>query len=138
MIVKFETDMFDLTNEDLTEHNSIFGKSVANFLKWKLVEKGYNPHVIPSAEGWQIKIEKDPVVLTIKISAQWRDVERIEESMLIWVVSTDAKVKRKFLSFFKGVDPELYLGFLDRDLKDILYSEGRIRILSISEDKSII
>ncbi len=138
MIIKFETDMFDLTNESLTEHQGVFGKSVANFLKWKLIEKGYNPYIVPSENGWQIKIEKDPLILTIKISVQWRNVERIDESMLIWVVSTEAKLKKKLLSFFKKIDTEMYLGFLDKDLKDILYSEGKIKILSISEDRSII
>jgi len=147
MIVKFETDMFDLTQEDSTQHHGVFGKSVANFLKWKLIEKGYNPYIVPSPDGWQVKIEKDMIILTIKISAQWRDVERIDDSMLIWILSTEASVKKKFLSFFKGekflsffkgVDPELYHSFLDKDLKDILFSEKKIKILSISEDKSII
>ncbi len=138
MIVKFETQMFDLTGEDLTHHNGLFGKSVANFLKWKLIEKGYKPYIVPTSEGWQVKIEKDPILLSIKISAQWRDIEKIGESMLIWIVSTEAKVKKRFLSFFKKVDPDLYLTFLDKDLKDILFSEKKIKVLSISEDRSII
>ncbi len=138
MIVKFETRMFDLTGEDLEHPNSLFGKSVANFLKWKLIEKGYKPYIVPTPEGWQVKIEKDPILLSIKISAQWRDIEKIGESMLIWVVSTEAEVKKRLLSFFKKVDPDLYLGFLDKDLKDILFSEKKIKVLSISEDRSII
>ncbi|WP_457625664.1 hypothetical protein [Persephonella sp.] len=134
MEITFETDMFNLI-EDQHLHTGVFGKNVARWLAVKLSEKGYSPEIKHKEWGWEVKIRRGEIGLFVGIKNDWKDVSSLEENMIVWRVFTgyNLSLKEKILSALKNLDPDSYLYMLDSDIKNILYSESRIKILEIKE-----
>ena len=140
MEVIFITDMFQPAEEENIHHNTgIFGNKLANWIAGKLVNYDYKPKVIQQDWGWQVLLEEKPYLLYIGCHNLW-DGEDLDAGFVKWRCFTKIEETGFLTKLRKNIlfsEFEKKIGRVDFYLKNILFSENRIKVITIENDMSV-
>ncbi len=140
MEIIFITDMFQPADEENLHHKTgVFGNKLANWIAGKLVNHGYKPKVVQKEWGWQVLLENKPYELYIGCYNLW-DGEELDAGFIKWKCFTkilETGIGSKLRKNIFSSEFEKKIGKLDFYLKNILFSEKRIKVISIEGDMSI-
>jgi hypothetical protein len=111
----FETDKFEIiNNEDVDTNPNIYGKELAQWIKKKLLNKGYPIEKILAEDwGWCIICYDKPFLLWVGCSGEYYDEK------LIWSCFAEVE-KPLFRNPFKKINTKEALYKLDSELFELL------------------
>ena len=133
----FKSDLFEIEQgEDEETNPRMYGRQLSNWLRKKLIEKGYEvEEVIPEDWGWCVMCAREPFMLWVGCSSL-TDYETAKEDdpppeteKIIWSCFVTAEVSF-FKSIFKKINTEPSLLKLSANLEEIINSEKRITVIN--------
>ena len=131
----FRTPLFEVEpGEDEQTNPHCYGRQLANWLRAKLVERGYSvEEVIPEDWGWCVMCTRKPFMLWVGCVSVDDDAEFRPDDPpplgkdITWscMVTAEPPFLRGLLGRF---DPEPALGKLSRDVEHILKADAAIQL----------
>jgi hypothetical protein len=130
----FKSALFQVEpGEDEQTNPGCYGKQPANWLRAKLIEKGYKPEeVIPEDWGWCVMCARDPFMLWVGCGSSLEREMKPEDpppsgNDVTW--SCFVTAEKPFLrSLFKQIDTASSVEKLYKDVEGILRAEPSITL----------
>ena len=145
--ILFRSDMFQVNPREDEETNPFcYGKALAEWVRIKFTELGYEPEpVIPEDWGWCVMLKREPFMLWVgcgndraafygKVSPEEKESFVPDGSEITWscLVGTDTPIWTPF--FWKKLvgigSTEDQVGVVTEQLRNILLAEPHIRVSS--------
>jgi hypothetical protein len=128
----FKSTLFEIEpGEDKETNPRCYGKQLANWLRQKLVEKGYAVEEVgPEDWGWYFYCTQDPFILWVRCVSvrdyKFRPLDPPPRGKdVIWTCIIDADL-RFFARLFRRVDPTSAVEALSTEVGAILRAEQAI------------
>ena len=132
----FKSSKFNvLPREDEETNPGCYGKSLAQWMKMKLTDRGYEPEEIIAEDwGWCLMCQSNPFFLWIGCgSAYEKEIkENPDPDDLIWHCFPISEIpfymlKQKFLHLIGKLDTQSKLDQLEKDVYEILANEPSVK-----------
>jgi hypothetical protein len=132
----FKSTLFEIeSNEDEETNPRIYGKQLANWLKDKLNQDGYEiTECFPDDWGWCVIIFRKPFMLFVGCANVYNHDTAKEgyspppKDKITWSCFVSAEVPF-YKRLFKSIDPLPYKNKLESDIERILKNESEIQLV---------
>lgn len=133
----FKSDLFDIEEgEDEETNPRMYGRQLANWLRERLIEKGYEVEdVIPEDWGWCVMCAREPYWLWVGCSSV-TDYDTAKpgdpppkKEKVTWACFATAEVPF-FKRIFKRINTEPGLSKLTASLNEIIKCESHIKVVN--------